>query len=642
MSKFLPNHVIREIEANFTVYWRDSPEYVSKILADYQIKPEQQAMIAHLYKQFCPSLKYLFDHKPFIDMRKKVDELSCLQPNDPNMSLIRVEPICKVMNVDGFKCLQIPAGTPMYKGFRTFVTEEQEKAYLKSAPEANMPIWFGNLLVAYEYAQMYYGGLNAYVTKRPINMLVFTNYENIMKILNELQSLANKQVKKIKLAGEEFNIFYIMKHIRIKTGVFIKITKLMQEYLDYNKKTELLLSKTANLDYYKNMVNNELMQNNTCYMPKDDKTMCDVRTIPKLYYWGRGKIDRVVYKFINAYIKEKYASSIDGCMSIEHYSPFSSNGIVGEEFVLSDTYIDFLQRNVNDPYDWTQWVTKLPFKYPLSLNIRTTFDAKNINFRAVRFVSEHPENSSRNVQLFSKLTQKRSTKNIMILSFNVHFYESIDASISNTDAFTKMLALVNKVKPDVVCIQGDFGDWMSIEDRTNAARKIDYHYSGHLQSGLFVMTKKSVIIDVLVLPNQINTSVERRALIFSYEGFTIINTTLELGNKYTYRNGSLQTPIELYNTFMANSSNRMAQIKYLLQQKCDVICGTLYAEQNDPEMVYATTQFELNNNEYKTTTVFDTQFDYVMLQKGSSHRVQVQDVIDFPYSDHLPIVSLIQ
>jgi exonuclease III len=636
---FLPSHIVREIESNFTVHWRDSPEYLSKIIKDYQLNPEKKAVIEHLYSQYCPSLKYEFNYEPFVELRSKVATLDCLKPDDENTHLIRIEPQCKKVNIAGFTCYQIPAGVSVYKGFRTFVTDEEEHQYVKTTHEKCMPIWFGNLLIAYEYAQMYCGGLNAYKTSRPVNMLVFTNYENIMKILDELQALVNKGVKKLKLGNEEYNLFYIMKNIRIKTGAGIRITKLMEEYLSYNKKTELLLSKTANLNYYKNMINNELIKNNTCYMPKDDKTSCSIRIIPKIFYWGRGKIDRIVYKFVNAYINEKY-KDIDGCMSVEHYSPFSSNGIVGEEFVFSESYVNFLKRDVSDKYDWTNWINKLPFKFPLGFKMRTTFDAKNIDFRAIRFVVDHDVKTKHNLELINEVNRLRKNKTVVLLSFNVHFFESIDATINNIDAYAKFIELIQKYSPDLVCIQGDMaGAWMTIDERTKAAQALNYFYSGHLKSGLFIMSKKETKIDVLQLPNKLSNDIERRALMFTYEGMKFINTTLEVGNRYTNRNGSLQTPVELYDNLMINSQNRLTQLEFIEEHKPDFVTGTLYVDLKDPEIDFIMKHYKMNNEKYSVTSVYNNHIDYIL---SRSHNVLLQDIIDYPFSDHLPIISVIQ
>jgi endonuclease/exonuclease/phosphatase family metal-dependent hydrolase len=579
----------RILEQKYKVVWKDTEEYTTLseevgLITDPVLKNK---LAGYILNQ--DPLYYTFGYEPLIKVAQTKPNVYNLFQNRGNETIS-----------NGHTILEISPDEYFYKGMKSFYRTDEltGSAGIK---------WFGEETIAFKYARRYHGGLNVYKPIRPVKLLVYTNYNNLKKVVNYYQQQNSKTSFLIK----------------IKTGVDISIFTQIDYYMKYMNFDTIWLNRNQNIS----PVSGEI-----------------VPIFPKLTLWGRGKIDREVGMALCNYCK---IHGFDGYISYEHYTPFMN--YAGEEIVMCD-YYQVLERAPKHPLDWLSWEEYLPIKLEPNFLMEESYSNKNNNFQIIKFWNENKSDSPKNKQIQKSI--KEINKKFVISTLNVHSFYSINHYDKPIDAFQKLIAYLIDFDIDLLCLE-EFAihENLKFEDMNQALSEKGYtlHFTETVRNfGNAIISKYPFeIIEELVLTNDKEFKMIRKATFFKIDNEIVKDkifcvSHLEIGRRYTSRQGSLLTEEEIKEIIKFNSGVRSVQIQEILNKNPDIIMGDFNFNPDDTEFELITKKYNTDLKSIDHTTPFGTIVDYIFYRNDSGIKPVISVAPNYRYSDHLPVLNVIK
>lgn len=217
-------------------------------------------------------------------------------------------------------------------------------------------------------------------------------------------------------------------------------------------------------------------------------------------------------------------------------------------------------------------------------------------------------------------------------------YNFVSVNLDDTKSIIikNLLELLETYDIDICCLQECYDNVIINSDKYKFI-----YFEKHF--GLALLYKKTLDIkniNYINLPNDNefkNKKYSRRyGLFFEYNNKIFCNTHLEIGERFITPAKTLVVPKILLKIIDRNYNIRTMQLKEILKKHPDYIIGDFNFNTKDKEY-----QFMLNNG-WKTeivdyTTPYETQVDFVF----SKNKYKYFDKIQYPYSDHLPVICVI-
>jgi endonuclease/exonuclease/phosphatase family metal-dependent hydrolase len=523
-------------------------------------------------------------------------------------------------------------GQYIYKGTKYFYKEEQEQQFYDQLPYG----YYGDIYLAYFYARRYSGGLQVYKLKKDIKLFNITNDKNMFYILDLINQKKNSN--DIYFNNVTYKEFY--KAIKVKYGV--GINKYFQAYniSKYTKFNEMwLYEQEGDISSYKN---------------NSDKSYTG-------WYYGAGNIDRICAHGIMLLIKDKF----DGITGLTgFYTPFSST--TGTEVIIWNQN-EILERQQDNKYDSMQFIKKLDFD-PFKINFDITMGQKNKDFKLIKFYLNNQMLSEDKI----KSQLKKMPIGLKIMSLNIHNFCSINLDDTKEVILHKLLELLELYDIDICCLQEYYKNFLPVNSSNSIYNKYNIIYDAkHI--GLVVFYKSNIILSDIYsfrLPNEkfldqdrfglfftINNSTNSDSISSTNSDSTISSTNkskkfcithLEIGKRFYDRSGSLYYAEELLKIINFNYNIRIKQLNKLLDEDPDYIIGDFNFNNFDKEY-----EFMTNTNTTNTTnTTNKTKYYSGLTDYTTPHGKQVDFIfsktkydyfqkINFPYSDHLPIMAIL-
>ena len=566
---------------SFTYEWKtrsNNDEILKKTIEEYK---DKIGWYAELYK-LSKIDNYAKIYEPYKDLQKK----------NKNISLKIKLSLENKFKVDGNNFI-FEKGSHLYKGTKYFYYPKDEKHFLKDMSFG----YYGDIYTSYFYARRYSGGLQVYKVTKDLKLFNVTNDKNIYMILNLIKNECKKgKTDKIFFNKTTYKDFYVA--IKLKYGV--GINKYFQAYTisKYTKFNDLWLYEplTEEINKYRNNY---------------DKSYTG-------WYYGADNIDRICAHGIMLLIKDKF-DGISGKTGF--YSPFVS--ITNTEIIIWNQS-DVLKRRPNNKYDSMQFIKKLHFD-PFKINFDINYSIKNENFRIINFYVNHQLDLSKII--------KSEPQNIIIMSLNVHNFNSINIDDKPLDILQNILNICDHYNIDLCCLQEYY---RNIEIKSNT-----YEYikdPSHI--GLVLIYKKKLPlmnINSFILPNLKYLDQFRFGLEFKLYEKKYVITHLEIGKQIFDRSGSLLFVTDLYKVIKLNYNIRINQLKRILETNPDYIIGDFNFNKLDNEYKFLTETNSYTTGLVDYTTPFGKQVDFIFAKKPYSYFTK----INFKYSDHLPVIAII-
>lgn len=580
------------LEKKYIIKWKDAEDFkiISKsqeTINDPYIKSKIQGMIFNQDPYY-----YTFNYQPLIDVVNiKPSPLNAFQNKGTE----------KIYN--DHTILEIPDHIFFFKGMKTFYDYDSPKNKEIAKVE---PRWFANEQTALRYAKIYHGGLNVYKPKRSIKLLVFTNYNNIKKIIKFFDKKNPKSAFSIKM----------------KTGVDISLFTQIDYYMKYHKYEDLWLIKNAGIS---------------------PNTGQKIPIIKGIYLWGRGWIDRIVANALCIYCHQ---NNFDGYISYESYSPYLN---LVEEMVLCE-YQKILERNRSHPLDWTNWRKYLPVNIDDNLVLDDRGSFKNNNFQVFRFWDENRMTTNHNKKIHLKI--KKLKNKFVFSTFNIHSFYSFNMNNSKEFSFRKFILMLNFLKIDLICLQEiEFTENFNFDNIKNILAKegYDIHYIEAVKDfGNAIISKFPInIIKNITLENDPKFKMVRKATFFKIKheivhNYIFCTTHLEIGDRYMDRVGNLYSENSLKEIIENNSQLRIKQLQQITKENPDIILGDLNFNPDDLEFEYINKKYITYMKHITETTPFKTVTDYIFYKRNANIKPPyLSEIINYRYSDHLPVINVL-
>uniref|UniRef100_A0A6C0LSE9 Endonuclease/exonuclease/phosphatase domain-containing protein n=1 Tax=viral metagenome TaxID=1070528 RepID=A0A6C0LSE9_9ZZZZ len=582
------------LEQRFKIIWTDSGDYI-EAKENINIDNFKDQKLKDKFKSYFLNndpLYYTFNYQPLIDVAiTKANPMNLFQNRGTEKK------------IGGHVILSIEKNQYFFKGMKVFYRANilKESSGLK---------WFGEETIAFKYAKRYHGGINVYEPIRPIKLLVYSNIENIKKII--------KYYEKHNPA--------IVHSIKIKTGVGISIIKQVEFYAKYNKFDSIWLTRYPIVSPISNQI---------------------TKIIPGMNLWGRGKIDRDVGEAICNYCCKH---NFDGYISYETFSPFML--IVSEEIVLCN-YYDVMKRKVDHPLDWLMWEKYLPIKIENNFLMAENFSNRNNDFQIIRFWNNNMMNTESNKRIRKILNKLKKSSSLIIVTLNVHSFYSINYLYTSIDTFHKFLLFLRNFKIDLIGLQEfQIHPELTLTYIETKLSELGYNLifipTVSNEFGNAIISKYSMnILNTIILPNEPRFKTVRKLTSFTINhpkyGFIIFGIThLEIGDRYTSRQGSILSEYEVKEIMISNSIVRRNQIDTIIKEspKPDIIFGDFNSNPDDLEFDKMLEKY--NTYLDKNTTPFHTIVDYIFYRKTSNLKPIFKAVINYRYSDHLPVLNVLE
>ena len=574
------------LEKKYKVVWRDANEYLDVINKVSISDPYLQKKFSSYLPNDDP-LYYTFGYKPLI-------EVATQKPNSQNLLQNRGT---ETKSHD-LIIFVIPKSEFLFKGMKTFYREGQ-------LTTSGGPRWFGEETIAFKYAKRYHGGINVYQPKADLKLLVFSNYLNMKKIIQYYQMKDKK-------------IAYM---IKIKTGVDISIFNQIDYYLKYNVYDSIWLARKPVIS----PVSGNLTP-----------------VISGFNSWGRGKIDRIVGAAICSYC---VAHGLDGYISYENFSPFFAYS--SEEVVLCD-YSRVLVRDPRHPLDWLSWEKYLPIVIEPNFLLEESFSSKNNNFQIIKFWNYNKMDSKQNKSICLKI--KSLAENFVLMTLNVHSFYSVNHYNSAKDFFKKFLLLMKNFRVDLACVQEfKIDDQLQMKYIERKLQKASYHitFTPCIRNfGNAIISRFNIKMEEEMKLKNENFKMVRKATFFRIERNQVEHllfclTHLEIGHRYTARTGGLLPEEDLVKLMKINSTVRTNQLKQIIEKKPDIILGDFNFNPDDPEFQFLTGSYDVFLEKITSTNPFGGITDYICYRRESGIKPQLSVVLNYRYSDHLPVLNVI-
>lgn len=582
------------LSSKFNIIWMDSDDYFD---AKENITSFSDPILQQKFSSYFPNtdpLYYTFGYQSLIKVAQT-------KPNIHNLFQNRgTEQIMNKHTV-----LVVPKTEYFFKGMRTFYADDV-------ITSSDGPKWFGEETIAFKYAKRYHGGINVYKPINNIKLLVYSNINNIRQIIKHYEKNKPKLVFPLK----------------IKTGVDISFIKQIEFYMKYNKYETIWLNRRQQISETSGLLS---------------------QVIPGMSMWGRGKIDRDVGIALCQYCA---INGFDGYISYEAYTPFMP--IISEEIVLCD-YFNVLKRDTTHPIDWIQWEKYLPIKLEKDFLMADSFANRNNNFQIIKFWNDNRMDTQFDVDLRNKIKKIKDPNTLSICTFNIHSFYSINFFDTVIDAFNKFIIMINNFSIDLVCVQ-EFATHADLtlvymeKELKNIGYNLHFIPTVSETFGNAIISKFDIDIqNNLILPTEPRLRTVRKLTTFNiyHEKFSKIIfglTHLDIGSRYTSRQGSILQEFEVKDIMVSNSILRKNQIEAIINSdpKPNIILGDLNSEPSDPEIKLLFESYYTNMSNITHTTPFDTIVDYIFYDDQVKKLLTLSSMIKYRYSDHLPIINILK
>jgi hypothetical protein len=489
----------------------------------------------------------------------------------------------------------------IYKGTKYFYTPEQEKKFLNE----NLYDNYGDKHTAYYYSKLYFGGLQVYELKKDLKLFNLTNDKNIKMILNFINIEFLKKGKADEIFFDKVSYKEFYKSIKTKFGV------------DINKYRQ-----ANNISKYTNF--NELW----LYLPKKDNSEYINNKSYTGWYFESGYINRICSNGIRLLLNNKF----DGISSKSgFYTPYKTSTLTSNELIIWNQE-SVLKRLPEHKLDSMQFIKHLHFN-PLNINFDIRLSGtKNYNFRMINF---YLNNKIDNKQIDDIKNLHLKKNQLKIMSLNVHNFKSINLNDTPISILQNLLDFIEKINIDICFLQEFYTNLQIKNKKYNYIKNKDH-------IGLVILHKnllKIKNINFFKLNNEPKFDQRRFCLHFDLNNKKFSTTHLEIGKRFYDRNGTLYNPKELYEVINFNYKLRKNQIKQILEgvPEPDFIIGDFNFNSLDKEFKYLTNKKKYYSGLVDYTTPFEKQVDFIFSKKTYKFFRKIK----YPYSDHLPVIAIV-
>ena len=468
-------------------------------------------------------------------------------------------------------------------------------------------IWFGNIYVSYRFAIEVWGGINPY---KVTNDIVLFDYFS------------------------QTNIEALLRFIKNKYGENSQAYRNTILYTGYKMNKDDQLSKILKQSFWQ-----EIWRFNTPLTEPYSALYCD---------YDKGKIfNPASYKIKGNYYHDKillkeifkdflFKNGIDGIIRKQVKSTIELYGLTREEIILPGNIVkNKLTIDTTHPYYWKQWDLK-DFKIPSNgFTFDVSFETKNQNFQIIKFYLNN-----------NKCTYTPNTKNneISILTYNVHNWININASITNEQNFNNIINFIKSCSCHIVLLQEVNTAYIkkqTIISKMQEMKYIDFIYApnggparSHKQSTYIMLFSKAK----LDLKNIIDLTVgryKRNCLTVSYNGIKIAGVHLEVGKNVHNINLDPTTRSQYQKE---NEDMRIKQLNSLINN--DIIVGDFNfgIETRESKWLRKDKNFGLVDDRIPTNP-FGTRTDMLFINLSSNIVASKSITIPCNHSDHLPVIT---
>jgi len=559
----------------------------SKIKSRRKIKFERNVVLP-FYETFpeyfdyidCPPLKETLD----------IMEKGC-HADDIN-SILRDD------NIAGFPAKILPAGSKLYKAINGFPTEKMITDY--SAANPDLPSWWADKYYPSYLAVSYWGTMVVYEL---VKDMVFVDYHNG-------QSL--KKIKEMIMADvtiDDNSREALLEILQISTGFEITVEKQITTIINF-----------PNLGFKNYIHYDRPIQIAPTYQS------CNTYSIDGLNPTGVFPNEK---SNIDAYLVTRLERlGFDGHFKKQCKSTIDMQGIyLHEELVIKNSSIlTKMKMDTENPHYWKNY-SKLELDIPATgLLLSNSFThlgslRSNHKFALVRFLLDN-----RNI---IEPVPKKSPR---VLSFNVHFFKSLDLFVKTPETIQTIQEFINIMDPDIICFQ----EYIKSDAFENFLKDSGFKIITAENGGdqlLVLMALKIPHWDVKIIDTECHYTPRNQIMVGTKYG-KIVNLHLEIGKRERYEHKVSDKERNII-TRKFNSNIRSGQLKKILERDPDILIGDFNATSDSDELGY----LESNGyNRYDNNSINTTPYnrvDFVLSRKPLGE----QHIIKTNISDHLPVIQ---
>jgi endonuclease/exonuclease/phosphatase family metal-dependent hydrolase len=517
--------------------------------------------------------------------------------------------------------MKLPKNSSLFKGMSVWVTDDIETTFLNANPYRGN--WFAlDDTYATFYALAYSTGtINVYKTKREIKLLVLNN-ENIKMIYNMFYEKYIKYKEKTKNKVQQL----------IKIGAYsITLLEWYEILIRIFMMTYNVNITPEELPVLRFINKREVSYYITPDINKHNLWVCDNKKFMKHSGTGIQHRESLTTYVPMPIIKEL---NMDGIFVPQALTPHGNRGAMIREIILPGNYFDFLQTDLDHKLHWKNWTLPPHIKKIVSNGFLMPNDIikKNTNNVILSWYA----NSLNNYSL-DKIPVLREHGKIVIVSFNCHSWDSIDATRERIENAKDFAMLIHKLGTDIVLLQENYtGGYIKLN---NLMRNEGYYnfYHGPHRSGLSIYSKYP-------LTNKTNTTLlenepgSHRKVELSMVTIQHNNETLTIGNTHFNVGGytfNVKDPKELKKINDANKKLKITEVKSVLSHDWDILAGDFnYSDFKNinkkfNQMKVKHKWIDPNKNDPVSTTPFGSIVDHFFTNKTGE-----LNVVNFPFSDH--------
>lgn len=536
------------------------------------------------------------------------------------------------------KLKTLTPGEALYKGMDYFYPPQDDLVACGNLVDSAS--WYSSARTAFTFAQIFHGGLHAYAVRSRDTgnglRLLYMDVPNTRRCIALMRRLGGldteaELLSDLMCADES-------------------PSRCARRYLQLHRyDNELWLNKTYARDVFRGCGSSDMEGGDVMLM------------------WGHTRYDKQVAVGLCALARSVGA---DGYYIPEVRTPFSSifPGVSPEQAIICRASIS-IRRNTDDPLDWINWPETWKRNVPLAIpgfapNKDMTYGKnKNRAFRMTRFYVDHPVNSAHNRVWMSFLHDvKTKTRFLVLATLNVHGFDSINARVTREDAVRHMFRFFREAAIDVACLQEVQG--VSPHFLKTVAKKFGYGvFASGAPSFLGLVWKQCErfrVVTNLRLQAYTHAAPKRARILFEVHEnetrhsqsllFRGACTHLDIGRRFEV-NSSVKNAREILSTLRTNAKIRATQLEELANDNADVIAGDMNIETWMPELGVLTARFYVpelllsssnDGGDVTPTSIYGGRVDYIAYRPGAfRHLHKAACVLDYPYSDHLPVVHVI-
>lgn len=521
---------------------------------------------------------------------KYYKEKSCI-----NLKTIYNNLETRIINKNGliFRCKIINKGSVVYKSQKGFVLPEDEIKYLKTQDGENL-IWFSDLLYPYNITRTNFFGLHSYILKKDF-------------ILFDRCSIKKDDgIFKLKTTKKEKKIIDIL-------HFFGDIDNFIYKYLNFD-----MTGRKKNWEeiwLYTHVLDN--LQYGIRCVEKDTK---------KSYHLTNyNQYQDIIFRLLKKHIK------IDGFINCSRFNPLEKNGFFPEDEIavpISEILNKNIVRNLNDPFDWTNWKLKnikLPINsiffhgnsYTFNIQTNPITLPRNNNFALIKYLEDSNNK-------FKKIEEKN-----LILTYNVYSFQNLDEfskNIPNKD----ICKFINYYYKNLeICILQEFRKNKYFEDNIKFKHSITTNNgeSGNIMK-LCVLSKKKLDYEIVFYKDMRNLN--RNSIIINYNNFKIacVHITISFRNQ-------INKEEEKY--LLRKDKDVSMQLEGIIEKDPDYIIGDFNFSPEDKKEInfMKKRNYILLNVPRENTTPYN-RVD-LLFKKDNIKSNNFIDFLPLDFSDHRPV-----